>query len=181
MGQPLMHSVSDPHIISHLPGAGNISDNSKGHKSYNQSQRSNKHLHQNPNYRLSQSNNLSNIPHPHHHFNDDDEDIRHSPRAHQVFHGIKEQLTGHSKVDSHSTTSDTNNTQNNMHTIIEVEANEIKVNEKKQKKKKQQQKNKNLTKIESDAQKKHVYKSSEKKRRAHSVECSPAKKLKNKK
>merc|ERR1712228_789996 len=96
--QPLMHSVSDPHIISHLPGAGNISDNSKGHKSYNQSQRSNKHLHQNPNYRLSQSNNLSNIPHPHHHFNDDDEDIRHSPRAHQVFHGIKERLTGHSKV-----------------------------------------------------------------------------------
>merc|ERR1719216_100892 len=91
--QPLMHSASEPHIISRLPSAGHITHIAPINSN------SKHQLHKNPNYRLSQSNNLSNIPHPHHHFNDDDEDIRYSPRA----------INGMKKVPSTSTKDSENN------------------------------------------------------------------------
>merc|ERR1712039_227315 len=75
--QPFMKSVSDPHIVSTLSEPAKISDNSAQNTPNTDSMMvSSNHLQShNPNYRLSPGNNLSNIPHPHHHFNDMDDDI----------------------------------------------------------------------------------------------------------
>ena len=155
--QPLMQSVSDPHVISHLPGAGHISDNSKRTNNHAKSSSTliSKHNNsKNPNYRLSQSNNLSNIPNPHHHFNDDDADIRYSPQS---------SANTMIKVYSNSALYE-----DEPHTVVEIEEvkAKIKVNAA------QKVSNQNKQKNEGDAQKKHVYKSKAEKRRTQSLDVN---------
>merc|ERR1712173_290090 len=135
--------MGDPHIVSTLSEPAKISDNSAQNTPNTDSMMvSSNHLQShNPNYRLSPGNNLSNIPHPHHHFNDMDDDI--------VRQG------NHVKVHSSSAFLDDDSIKD---TVIDVEEDDLQ----------QQQENKiqNLQKSnEEHNQDKHVYKSNEKKRR----------------
>merc|ERR1712129_377997 len=102
--EPLMHSTSEPHIVSTLPGQAKISDNSKNNMPIVEPSGNHLQQHHNPNYRLSPGNNLSTIHHLH--FNDNDDDIAHPNKS------------GHVKVQS---SSDLALEEEDKDTIIEID------------------------------------------------------------
>ena len=111
--EPLMQSVSEPHLITSLPTPRTISDNSHHNTSKhhnNNHKHASFHHHPNPNYRLSQKNNLGGS----HHINHND-DGRHSPNTNHPHLSNTNSSSG-LLGNAYNTTNPTS-----MHTIIEVE------------------------------------------------------------